>query len=63
MESHKGTRKKVLFEHTKRGKRMHGFTENYLKLYSDYDPKYINKVIEVEVGEYDENEMAMKALF
>lgn len=63
MESMKGTRKKVLFEHTKYGKSMHGFTENYIKLYSNYDPANINRVIEVEVGEYDENEMAMKAIF
>ncbi|MDD4778434.1 MAG: tRNA (N(6)-L-threonylcarbamoyladenosine(37)-C(2))-methylthiotransferase MtaB [Fermentimonas sp.] len=63
MESMKGTRKKVLFEHTKYGKRMHGFTENYIKLYSDYDPQYINRVMEVEVGELDEDEMAMKAIF
>lgn len=63
MESMKGTRKKVLFEHTKYGKSMHGFTENYIKLYSNYDPANINRVIEVEVGEYDEDEMAMKAIF
>lgn len=63
MKSQKGKTKKVLFEHTKRGKSMHGFTENYLKMYTDYNPKYINKVIEVEVGEYDEDEMAMKAIF
>lgn len=63
MESMKGKRKKVLFEHTRRGKRMHGFTENYLKLYTDFDLQYINKIIEVEIGEYDEDEMAMKAIF
>ena len=63
MESMKGTRKKVLFEHTKYRKSMHGFTENYIKLYSNYDPANINRVIEVEVGEYDEDEMAMKAIF
>ncbi len=61
-ESQKGTRKKVLFEHTKRGQRMHGFTENYVKLYADYDPALINRVIEVEVGAYDANEMAMEAV-
>lgn len=63
MESQKGKTKKVLFEYTKRGKSMHGFTENYLKMYTDYNPKYINKVIEVVVGEYDQDEMAMKAIF
>lgn len=62
-KSQKGTKRKVLFENTKRGKKMHGFTENYLKLYSDYDPQYINRIIEVEVGEYNEDEMAMKAIF
>jgi len=58
-----GTKRTILFEHTKRDKKMHGFTENYLKLYADYDPAFINKAIEVEVGRYNENEMAMKALF
>ncbi len=62
-KSQQGTKRKVLFEHTKRDKRMHGFTENYVKLYSDYDQKYINRAIEVEIGEYDDNEMAMKAIF
>jgi threonylcarbamoyladenosine tRNA methylthiotransferase MtaB len=63
IKAQQGKRKNVLFEHTLRGKRMHGFTENYVKLYADYNPEFINKVIEVEVGEYDEEEMAMKALF
>lgn len=61
-ESQKGSRKKVLFEHTKRGEKMHGFTENYIKLYADYDPTLINQVMEVEVGAYDEEEMAMRAI-
>lgn len=63
IKAQQGKRKNVLFEHTLRGKRMHGFTENYVKLYADYNPEFINKMIEVEVGEYDEEEMAMKALF
>ncbi len=61
--SQKGTQRKVLFEHTKRGQKMHGFTENYVKLYADYDPRYVNRMLNVEVGGYDEDEMAMKALF
>ena len=60
--SQEGSRKKVLFEHTKRGEKMHGFTENYLKMYADYDASLVNRVIEVEVGAYDEDEMAMKAI-
>ncbi len=61
--SQKGTIRKVLFEHTKRGNKMHGFTENYVKLYADYDPLLVNKVSDVVVGGYDEDEMAMKAVF
>lgn len=66
MEFHKsqiGNKKTVLFEHTMRGKKMHGFTENYIKLYADYNPALINKAMEVEVGEYNDQEMAMKALY
>jgi len=42
---------------------MHGFTENYVKLYADYDPLLVNKVSDVVIGEYDEDEMAIKAVF
>jgi threonylcarbamoyladenosine tRNA methylthiotransferase MtaB len=42
---------------------MHGFTENYVKLYADYDPRFVNRVLDVEIGAYDGEEMAMKALF
>jgi threonylcarbamoyladenosine tRNA methylthiotransferase MtaB len=62
-ESQKGTRRKVLFEQTRRGQKMYGFTENYIKLYADYDSRYVNRILDVEVGGYDEEEMAMKALF
>ena len=62
-KSQQGNKKTVLFEHTKKGEKMHGFTENYIKLYADFDPAFINKAMEVEVGEYSEEEMAMKALF
>jgi threonylcarbamoyladenosine tRNA methylthiotransferase MtaB len=62
-ESQMGTEKKVLFEQTKRGDRMHGFTENYVKLYADYDLSLINKISDVVVGGYDEEGMSMKAEF
>ncbi|MDR1743316.1 MAG: tRNA (N(6)-L-threonylcarbamoyladenosine(37)-C(2))-methylthiotransferase MtaB [Dysgonamonadaceae bacterium] len=61
-ESQQGCRRKVLFEHSKHGGKMHGFTENYVKLYADYDPALINQVIEVVVGGFNEEEMAMEAL-
>ena len=61
--SQQGTLRKVLFEHTKRGGKMHGFTENYVKLYADYDPLLVNRITEVTVGTYNEEEMAMEAIF
>lgn len=61
--SQQASKKKVLFEHTKRGKKMHGFTENYVKMYADYDESLVNKVIAVEVGVFDLDELAMKAIF
>ena len=62
-ETQKGTARKVLFEHTKRGDQMHGFTENYVKLCADYDQSIVNVLSDVTVGVYDEKEMSMKAVF
>lgn len=62
-ESQKGTTRKVLFEHTKHGNMMHGFTENYVKIYAKYNQLIVNKIIEVRVGDYNEEEMAMQAVF
>lgn len=62
-ESQMGSAKKVLFEHTKRGDKMHGFTENYVKLHADYNRTLVNTISEVIVGGYDEEGMSMKAEF
>lgn len=62
-ESQKGTSRKVLFEHTQRGEMMHGFTENYIKVCAPYNPELINSVVDIKVGEYNEDEMAMNAIF
>lgn len=60
-ESQHGLRRNVLFEHTRHGKMMHGFTENYVKLCAEYMPSLINTVVEVSVGDYNDDEMAMNA--
>lgn len=62
-QSQKNSIRKVLFEHTKHGNMMHGFTENYIKLYAPYNPSMINQVMEVKIGEYSEDEAAMEAIF
>ena len=61
-ESQQGTRRKVLFEHTRRGELMHGFTENYIKLSAAFNPDLINQMTDAEVGAYDAEEMTMKAV-
>ncbi len=62
-ESQKNMHRKVIFEHTKHGELMHGFTENYVKLFAPYNPALVNEITEVKLGEYNDEEMAMEALF
>ena len=54
-----GTTHQVLFEHTKRGNKMHGFTENYVKVEADYNPDRINKLIDVTLSGFNEDETAL----
>jgi threonylcarbamoyladenosine tRNA methylthiotransferase MtaB len=44
-----GQTRKVLFENTKAAGKMSGFTDNYLKITTDYDPLMINEMAEVEL--------------
>jgi threonylcarbamoyladenosine tRNA methylthiotransferase MtaB len=48
-----GTSHPVLFEHTKRGTKMHGFTDNYIKVEADYHPAWINKLIDVTLSAFN----------
>lgn len=41
------TTAKVLFEEEEKGGKMFGFTENYIKIETDYDPLYINEITPV----------------
>jgi threonylcarbamoyladenosine tRNA methylthiotransferase MtaB len=54
-----GTSHQALFEHTKRGNKMHGFTENYIKVETDYQISWINKLITVTLSDFNENEVTM----
>jgi threonylcarbamoyladenosine tRNA methylthiotransferase MtaB len=55
-QSQIGTTHQVLFEHTKRGDKMHGFTENYVKVEADYQIAWINKLIPVTLSGFNEDE-------
>ncbi|GHT77329.1 tRNA (N(6)-L-threonylcarbamoyladenosine(37)-C(2))-methylthiotransferase MtaB [Bacteroidia bacterium] len=51
-----GTTHKVLFEHTRRDSFMQGFTENYIKIESVYDPNRINQLIDVSLENFNEEQ-------
>ena len=54
-----GTTHRVLFEHTRRGQQMHGFTENYLKVEAEYDNTWINQLKPVTLTRFNEEKMTM----
>ena len=53
----------MLFENSDSGEMMHGFTENYIKICAPFNPELINNVVDIVVGDYNEEEMAMNAIF
>lgn len=61
-QSQRGSVRKTLFEHTRRGNCMFGFTDNYVKITTDYNASLVNKVVPVRVGKLDEEKMAMNAV-
>ncbi|HEU4717869.1 MAG TPA: tRNA (N(6)-L-threonylcarbamoyladenosine(37)-C(2))-methylthiotransferase MtaB [Bacteroidia bacterium] len=46
-----GTVRPVLFESGNRGEVMYGYSDNYVKVKTDYDPSLANKVCNVRIGE------------
>ncbi len=49
----------VLFEHTRKGELMHGFTENYIKVEMPYDSSLINKPRKIILGDWNEDKSAL----
>lgn len=49
-DSQKGLLRKALFEHTVHDDKMHGYTENYVKVELNYDINLVNVVKEVQLG-------------
>ena len=50
-----GTVRPVLFEQPQKGHPMHGFTDNYIKVYAPYRPEYINKIALVRLIEMNDD--------
>lgn len=59
-DSQKGSERKVIFEQPKAGKKMHGFTENYIQTECDYNPEYINNVSTIVLGDFTDTKDALK---
>lgn len=52
------TKANVLFEQEEKSNRMFGFTENYIKVETDYDPLMVNEVCEVYLSHINANGFA-----
>lgn len=50
-----GQRVKVLVEGTQKGGKMHGYTENYVKVLLPYQKEFIGQIVEVEIVEVAQN--------
>ena len=58
-ETHIGKQANVLFEQTRKGGMMHGFTENYIKVEIPYDSSLVNETRQVTLGDWNENKTAL----
>ncbi len=54
-----GREANVLFEHTRKGDLMHGFTENYTKVEAPYNPGLINRICTVRLGDWNDDQTAL----
>lgn len=60
--SHIGQHAEVLFEKARRGKAMHGFTRNYIRVElppQEVRPEYDNQLFEVELGEFNHDRSSL----
>ncbi|MDR0834482.1 MAG: tRNA (N(6)-L-threonylcarbamoyladenosine(37)-C(2))-methylthiotransferase MtaB [Candidatus Symbiothrix sp.] len=51
-----GTTHRVLFEHARKGDRMHGFTENYVQVDAPYRAEWANELREVTLNQLNQDE-------
>lgn len=57
---HIGQEAKVLMEKSKAGMPMHGFTENYIRVEVEHDDSLDNHLVQVRMGEFNEDGTALK---
>ena len=64
-ERHIGLEAEVLFEKATRGRAMHGFTKNYIRVElspKDADPNLDNQLVKVKLGELTRDKESLKAI-
>lgn len=61
-ERHIGRTAQVLLEKPKPGMPMHGFTDNYIRVELDADHSLDNHLVEVKLGDFNEDKTALKGL-
>lgn len=59
-EKQRGKKATVLFEHTRKGGMMHGFTENYVKVEAPYRADWVNQSRMIELGDWNEDKTALR---
>lgn len=59
---HIGNEALALMEHAPKGRPMHGFTDNYIRVELPSDPALDNKIVRVKLSEFDKEEMVIKAI-
>ncbi|MDH6341992.1 threonylcarbamoyladenosine tRNA methylthiotransferase MtaB [Parabacteroides sp. PFB2-12] len=58
-EQHIGQPAKVLFEHTRKNNRMYGFTENYIKVETEYKKEWVNQVQPILLAGWNDERNAL----
>ncbi|MDR1336584.1 MAG: tRNA (N(6)-L-threonylcarbamoyladenosine(37)-C(2))-methylthiotransferase MtaB [Tannerella sp.] len=62
-ETQRGRNAEVLFEHTRKGKFMYGFTANYIKTEAPYDATRVNRISAVRTDGWNEDRTALTVTF
>lgn len=61
-ERHLGTEQVVLFEQAVKGDRMVGFTANYIRVEAPYHPEWVNNLVPLRLGGFNEDVTALMAI-
>jgi threonylcarbamoyladenosine tRNA methylthiotransferase MtaB len=62
-ESQCGKTAEVLFEHTRKEKKMYGFTTNYVKTEADYSAYAANRIVRVQLNGWNSDKTALTCTF